>query len=450
MRPLAAPSLRSSDLLNRGFITTEGYFDFNKVYVEGFRSERHASYVEGRDSAFPCYFAFDDCDVAYPFHTSCFIVFCARLAHWLGEDNSASVNKALLYKVFGSLASSHCYLDIDYGVPSPRCNDEFWSERAGEEIFAADPWPLGRTDELEDINKTFATMVEEAPFRVGLAAGRDLSRKVQTDAFKKLPYDILVRIGELLDDPDGLLNWAKASWFAHSQLRGAGSSFWKQAIRTQMAGWFQELVDRLDDGRLQDVAARTAYIWAACKTRPRLYMKGGYFMRLANRRRIWSKPCAELVEHYDRALFSKGGDRADGSPFQRLLQSQSACGVMYTVTQDRDAQLFGEVEKCMWIDEWEDTHAKSQTVEAFFRQEDGWLVGITITPQGGERRVLGSTEAEGVLLRSEVVVPTNDWICGILLHIPCIEAVGTQIAEEKTSIKGITVRRQPHSSVATY
>ena len=165
-------------------------------------------------------------------------------------------------------------------------------------------------------------------------------------------------------------------------------------------------------------------------------------MRLANRRRIWSKPCAELVEHYVRALFSKGGDRADGSPFQRLLQSQSACGVMYTVTQDIDSQLFGEVEKCLWIDEWEDTHTKSQTVEAFFRQKDGWLIGIAVTPESGEPRVLGSTEAEGMLLRSEVVVPANDWICGILLHIPAIEAVGTKIVEEKTSVKGITVRRQ--------
>jgi hypothetical protein len=113
--------------------------------------------------------------------------------------------------------------------------------------------------------------------------------------------------------------------------------------------------------------------------------------------------------------------------------------------------LRGSVQRCLWIDEWEDTYTKSQTIEAFFRQKDGWLVGIAVTAEGGERRTVGSTEAEGGLTRCEAIVPADDWICGILLHIQDMDVIGDGVnkppGEDKTSIKGLTVGRERFASL---
>jgi len=419
-------------------VTSQGYEEgFGEVTVTNAPSltARHMDYIEQRDNAFQCYDSYDESDdVAYPFHPSCYGVFRRRLAHRLGEDGMASVNKGVLYNVLRNTPHGHRCLNIDYGSPPPDCTDQCWTVRPGEEIFAADPGPI------DGMEERVTELVASGLFANPLPTGLDVSHKVREDPFKKLPYDILLKIGGQCDSADSLVNWTTASWFAHAQLRSAGSHFWKEAVLAHMGSLFPELVACLDDGRLREGSAmRTFYHWAASRSKPRLYMQGGDFLRLANRRRIWTTPCTELVNRYCQALFPKSNE----TDFGQLLRTKTACGTMYKAVHDPEAQLFGDLEKCFWIDEWEDTATKSHTFEAYFREQDGWLVGITVTSEGGERRVLGSTQAEGVLLRSEAVVPVDDWVCGILLHIPSIKVVGTPLPDkgnkEKTAVKGITV-----------
>lgn len=362
-------------------------------------------------------------------HPVCYGVFRHRLAHELGEDGAASVNKGVLFSVFRSIPDSWRCLEIDYGRPSPPCDHQSWPTRAGEEIFAADPGPV------QGLEERVTDLIAAGFFARPPPTGLDLGHKVKHDPFQTLPYDVILRVGEKIDNVDALLSWIRASWFAHAQLRNAASSFWKQAVISQMS-WFYELLPCIRHEELRKGSAmRSLYLWAACGSEPRLWMKRGYFLRLANRRRIWTTPCAVLAARYCRVMYP----RDNASEFYQLCLSSAACSKMYTVAHDAEAQLDGNVEKSFWFDEWEDTYTKSQNIEAFFRQQDGWLVGISVLTEGGRKRILGSTEAQGELTKCEAVVPAGDWISGILLHIPAVDNVGRPSDSVKTSVKGITV-----------
>jgi hypothetical protein len=80
----------------------------------------------------------------------------------------------------------------------------FWHSYAGGEVYAANP---GLVDGLEGrIQEMMATGYFHLPKHVEL----DLSHGVQKDPFKSLPFDILVSIAEMLEDPECFMNWARA------------------------------------------------------------------------------------------------------------------------------------------------------------------------------------------------------------------------------------------------
>lgn len=218
------------------------------------------------------------------------------------------MDKDVLYSVMRSLTMvSH--LDIDYGDLEVDfiCVD-FWHSRAGGEVYAANP---GLVKGLEGrIQEMMATGYFRLPERVEL----DLSHGVRKDPFQSLPFDILVSIAEKLEDPECFMNWARASWSIHTFLRSAQDSFWKRTIRMQMQ-WFFELDRCLEDDKLcRGSSMRAVFLWAAggSKLRLGLGMKGGDFLRLANRRRIWTSPCKDLTDRYckilPRHLLGEGGD----------------------------------------------------------------------------------------------------------------------------------------------
>ncbi|KFY26810.1 hypothetical protein V493_03862 [Pseudogymnoascus sp. VKM F-4281 (FW-2241)] len=139
-----------------------------------------------------------------------------------------------------------------------------------------------------------------------------------------------------------------------------------------------------------------------------------------------------MLPHYH--LLGEGGGRN-----RELLLSKASCRRMYDVSHNEQAHLYTQTQECLWIDKWEDTYAKTQLVEAFFMQSSGFLTGIAVTTEGGECKLIGSIDEEEPL-RFEAVIPVEDWICGMVLHIPAIEFVGTTRGDVgETSPKGITI-----------
>lgn len=75
-------------------------------------------------------------------------------------------------------------------------------------------------------------------------------------------------------------------------------------------------------------------------------------------------------------------------------------------------------------------------------RSNGFLTGVAMTTEGGERRLLGSIDE--MPIRLEADISAGDWICGILLHIPAVEFVGRPVGDVDDagagqSMKGITV-----------
>lgn len=349
-------------------------------------------------------------------------------------DGLVAMDKDILFGVMRTLADT-CMLNIDYGSPNPQLEDARWSSNAGEEIFAASP---GLVKGLEDYIRGMMSAGYFAPSR---GAEFDLSDSVRQDPFQRLPFDIFLKIAEHCEDPTSLLNWAKASWFANTAFRNAQEYFWAMVIRNQM-GWFFELLSCLDDSKLcRGSSMRDIFLWAACRSEPRLGMKGGPFLCIANRRRIWATPCTKLTELYRSKLppHLRATSCEDGTlNFREMLLSKSTSTYKYVVTHNKQARLYSKVEKCLWVDEWEDTYEKTQIVEAFFMRSNGFLTGIALTTEGGECRMVGSINESPI--RFEVVIPAEDWICAMIVHIPAIELVGRLPGNiDETSPKGITV-----------
>lgn len=379
-----------------------------------------------------------DFEPVFPFHGPCYYVLLRRVGDRIDGlqlmGGLVAIDKGILFDVMRTLGDTYM-LNIGYGNPNPQLEGAHWHSNAGEEIFAANPGLVMRFE------AQIRGMMSEGYFTLSKGTGFDLSGSVRQDPFQRLPFDIFLKIAEQCEDPTSLLNWAKASWFANTAFRNAQEYFWTMVIRRQM-GWFFELLPCLDDSKLcHRLSMRAVFLWAACRFKPRLGMKGGPFLCIANRRRIWATPCTELTELYRSKLPPRlrATSREDGTQnFREMLLSKSTWTYRYVVTHNKQARLYSKVQKCLWVDEWEDTYEKTQIVEAFFMRSNGFLTGIALTTEGGERRMVGSINESPI--RFEAVIPAEDWICAMIVHIPAIELVGRlQGNIDETSPKGITV-----------
>lgn len=375
----------------------------------------------------------------FPFHRPCYYVLRRRLGELIHGfpvvGSLVAIDKDILFGVMRSLADTFI-LNIDYGSPHPYAEVEGnWQSNAGEEIFAANP---GIVKGLEN---TIRELICAEFFALSQGTEFDLKDGVRQDPFQRLPLNILLKIGEQCGDPTSLLNWAKASWYANIALRKAQQTFWATVIRLQMR-WFFELLSCLDDGKLNpDSDTRAIFLWAEYHTKPRLGMNGGPFLRVSNRRRIWTSPCTKLADQYRSKLpphlLNAQSDHGT-LQFSDMVLSRAKWNRGYVVTHNEQARLYNKVHKCFWVDKWEDTYEKAQIIEAFFMQGNGFLTGISLTTEGGESRTVGSANESSK--RFEAVIPAEDWICGMVVHIPAIEFVGTMVTHlGETSPKGLTV-----------
>lgn len=393
---------------------------------------------------FACYESYNeetDDRVAFPMHPTCYDLFRRRLAYDSGEDGKAKVKKSTLYQVMRQLHSSRLDHELEHwGEPEPPESGQ-WVEKPGEEIFQANPaWPL------PDLQEKIGKQLKDGYFdRAPGPSCPDLGARVKSDPFKKLPCEIMLEIGKGLGDSGDLTAWANASWFAHVSIRSAPLLFWRDVVRTQLA-WFFELLDCLaeeqpdasSDDERQKLAhrLRSLYIWANTISTPRRWIDQGRFIRLANRRRIWRAPCAALVDLY----LSECNAQPTGSEWEQLCSTEAKRWKRYRVTHEEGLSVFGDEQNFIFYEDWRDA-TKPQVFEAFFRATDGWLVGLGVTTDGREPRRVGATgDVGGVqVVCAAASVPPGDWICGILLHIPVIDIVGTVSNDRKTSVKGLTV-----------
>ncbi|OBT60804.1 hypothetical protein VE03_09895 [Pseudogymnoascus sp. 23342-1-I1] len=179
----------------------------------------------------------------------------------------------------------------------------------------------------------------------------------------------------------------------------------------------------------------------SCRAEPRLGMKGGLFLRIANRRRIWTASCTKLADKFCSKLPPHlRAASSENAPlnFREVLLFKATWSQRYVVTHNKETRLYSKVQKCFWVDEWEDTYEKSQTVEAFFMRSNGFLVGIALTTEGGKRQMVGSKSDNAI--KFEAVIPVDDWICGMVVHIPNIQLAGRPVGSiRETSPKGITI-----------
>jgi hypothetical protein len=385
------------------------------------------------DFEFPCYrsgHGSNSDDPSFPYHVACEGLLKQRLVR-LGRRK---LEHETLYRVFLRLNGNR-ELDISYGDP-PREFEEHWECRPGEEIFVANPMNL--------YGWYFDDMIEDGVFAPTTNLTKDLSERVKKDPFKRLPNEILLEIIATTDTANDLLSLACASWPINSILRASNDAFWWDLIQTHL-DWFFELHERLlpflsvkDSAQHyapESLSLRRIFAWAGHQTLPRLGIESGrnpYLLNLANRRRIWEGPLDIISRTYD-TMFQPPPELPADEFGRLLLHSKSKTTA--TVTHDpENRDKPGKMQKVLWLDDWEDTYGKKQHVEAFFDRTDGFLIGLAVTSEGGERRIVGSAEENATRFVAEVA--KEDWICGIVLHIPPVDF---KHPLTKTSPKGVTV-----------
>jgi hypothetical protein len=424
-------------LARRAYLAVDGMFSSigRVVAIDGDDPDPNYDYYDDQRE-FQCYVNLPtDQDPAFPFHVCCLDLLKLRLGR---TGHLSEEDKDVLYEVMRGLSES-TVLRLDYGGSKARDWQE-WESRGGDEVLVADPSPL------KGFDGRIRALVVGGYFKPSQSsASSDLGTRVRSDPFKPLPFDIFVAIAEHLD-PDSLMNLAKASWFVNLFAAGATDSFWKKMIRLQMV-WFFELLAYMDTPEsFRGASMKAVYLWAACGSRAMPNMRGGDLMRVANRRRIW-RPCGQLVQECQRRLRANELEQDGESPFQKLLRTSSSCTNMPVVTHDAFETMHGEVQTRFWIREWEDTYAKEQLVEAFWHHESGFLTGVAVTSVGDNRQIVGFCDKPPLLGCQRAIIPVDDWVCGLILHISSGEDPLRPFEPTIMSPKGLTVSRQVKQEV---
>jgi hypothetical protein len=280
--------------VKKAFVSGQGdYWDYGFVGV--LRGD-DPNFPEGTSGVgehgitdFTCYCP-DDLDehLVVPFHDECFQVLCNAIAITVGRR----VDHDVLYTKCAELCENWSYrLNLDYGDPEPPC-EQFWVSESGQEVLVANPLRVS----------WLPPYLESAPVESAVhnGPGLDLHSKVIKDPFRKLPYDILYDIFDLLPGESvGALR--SASWPAHcAKLPNA---FWREKILFDRP-WAFEIEDAFSPFNAPSVAYKRLYFHLNQITQ---LNKPGCNLGLTNRRRIWGV-CDQLIE-----LYRKGLSNDDGS-----------------------------------------------------------------------------------------------------------------------------------------
>lgn len=155
-------------------------------------------------------------------------------------------------------------------------------------------------------------------------------------------------------------------------------------------------------------------------------------MGVANRRRIWSV-CEQLGDMY----WPQKEYNASMSEEEWLIRRYSKC-VPPSLFSSPPATEENRARTVYWAKTWSEIRSQTKTLESFW-DRSGSLVGISLTPDGQEGRLLGLGDSDDGIVRGSVKLGAKEWIKGLILHLP----VPTWLSNSRlaTSPKGLTTYR---------
>ncbi|WEW58298.1 hypothetical protein PRK78_003766 [Emydomyces testavorans] len=330
--------------------------------------------------------------------------------------NFSKIDKDSLYDTMADL-SSYAALKVDYGNISGQGQN--WNSISGEEFSVVHPTVIpGFTRHLSW--ERLKDRIKPLP-----ASRMDLGRKVVRDPFDKLPYELLHSILIYLPG-QSILALRRASWVMHNATRE--NLFWKMLVRRSMP-WFWELHTVIEAHQLEDIDYRRLYLWAETMTRPVFGMKGP-FMGIANRRRIWAA-CEQIAAVYFKKIQQNASIETDETISKHSISGQTP---MVSYPQPKDAVNVSR----LFVNSWQEVDHFTATFESFWNSE-GALVGLGII-FGARRRVFGYDDTSLLggkpISKSAAHIASNDWIDGLILHIPNLNIADRN---SHTAIKGVTI-----------
>lgn len=364
--------------------------------------------VEGVEiNAMSCYDNFGNGEpLIFPFHWCCYELLSKCIT---GSFDVSKLDKDLLFSIMHELSFGSGRLELNYGV-TEGMQQQFWETCPGYELVVSHPQDTPGVAEL--ILSMFGAMAFQP-----VAADTKLGSRIQRDIFAHLPYDLVYKVVTLLSDKD-LLSLINASWPVHALFRN-NDQFWRQRLGRTMP-WFFELHDLLAQHESLTEAEKPdwkrLYIWAEKTTRPRRWLAGP-FMGVANRRHIWGV-CEQLrAKYYSRKHPHPEDPIQDFA--EKMIQRFSKCSSFVTVSAPETLKI--DVSRnTYWLKSWSEIPSRQKVLEVFWDDEDS-LAGISLTPNGERRRLVGrDTATEGVRLGHAMSLDEGDWITGLILHIPSL------------------------------
>ncbi|KAK4187852.1 hypothetical protein QBC35DRAFT_219008 [Podospora australis] len=180
----------------------------------------------------------------FPFHMPCIQLLCQNLTSIACPCANSTLNKDVLYFSLLSLCEFNPQaLMVNYGEAEPSMQYK-WACRNGYEWVVSHPRINTRPRAVMSLLLNTLAHVQGRYF-----VEQDLSAKVRTDPFGKLPYDLIYRLSNFLSDRD-LFALSTASWSVHLPLR-TNNQFWRYRVRNFSMPWFEEAFGVLREIRRQ-------------------------------------------------------------------------------------------------------------------------------------------------------------------------------------------------------
>ncbi|KAF9739198.1 hypothetical protein PMIN06_009236 [Paraphaeosphaeria minitans] len=347
------------------------------------------------EDEYTCYTTFQsDEHPTYPFHEACLQV----LKKCLGLREEDDIDRDVLYEVFAQNSQDYASaLSFDYGhIEGP---EQFWSSFPGEEYVACDP------GYREGLGEVFQSLIPSKLFKKNVES-LELERKVQDDPLGMLPYDVLYEICTYLSFTDEK-SFTQSSLHVYTSTQNG--AFWKHMMRLHIYPWLWEACDIMKEGVFsEDLDDKSLFLWLEAATRPR-FGAGGPLMGIINRRRIWNT-CQQLAPQYAEKMLPVQRAEPDEAEARDILD-RATCLHMPAVAYPIGKQI--RTVSVQFIRSWEETSCGSSVLDTYWGQ-NGALVGISITLNGDNPRVFGSTQGDR---GNPLHIPRGEWIREIVASI---------------------------------
>ncbi|KAF2451988.1 hypothetical protein P171DRAFT_376537, partial [Karstenula rhodostoma CBS 690.94] len=330
----------------------------------------------------------------YPFHEACLQV----LAKCLGLRKKGEIDRDVLYAVLSQNSKDHDpALSLDYGeIEGP---EQFWESISGEEYVVSDP------SYKEKLGEMIQSLIPSKLFKKN-AESSNLEHKVQSDPLRKLPYNVLYEICTYLSFTDAK-SFTQSSLHVYTSTQNG--AFWKHMLRLHIFPWSWEVFKIMSNGiYAEDLDEKSLFLWLEAATRPRFGAEGP-LMGIINRRRIWGT-CQQLVTQYAEKVHPVKRAEPDEAEARAILD-RAKCLHMPVVSYPIAKQC--RTASVQFIRSWGEMSCRPSVLDTYWGH-NGALIGISITLNGDNPRIFGSTEGTP---GSPLHIPPNEWIREIVVSI---------------------------------